>query len=395
MNTLFCKLLIDPCLFQIRIIFFVLFAPLLYAQNPSFQDNLIISRVEEKAIAYYQTKKTLSYSFVQTFYTSQNSKELVSKGNVRVIKMQDSLYYRGIHLYDAFPDLKFEIVKNKDYFGVNNYQSNYFSNYYLLPVNKRFYTFNNSPDNIMRPDTFLKTVFRKPSYSSSIMIGSDHYRLQLSDTNKYSGNLDNQTFKQIKVYYISKKDYRITKYSSHKFWTSGDLIKNDSVVYYYTYEDIPHEEVKTYVDSFKPLTGKKQMAPPPPKDSLKIFPAFHLPDSSGKIKEIDSKYVLVDFWYKACAPCLANMNFLDKIAYKDLEVVTINIKDSIDNDIRKIISKHSFTFLFNGQELNKELKLNAYPTMYLFDKNRNILYKHIGYGDTEKLVELLNALSSK
>jgi thioredoxin-related protein len=202
--------------------------------------------------------------------------------------------------------------------------------------------------------------------------------------------VDGQRTKRVKVFYISKKDYSIVRYSSSTFWTVDDLHQSDSVIYTYRYYACPFKEVKKYVDNFEPLTGQIPKLQEESKDSLTHFPRFLLPDTSGRLKEISASYVLVDFWYKACAPCLANMKNLDKLHYKNLEIVTINIRDNIqDPDVQKVISKHQFTFLFNGNNLAKQLNVTAYPTMFLYDKNRNILYKHIGFGNMAELEEVI------
>lgn len=362
----------------------------------SLKDKEIsIKIIQEKTIQFYAEQNTLCYTFEETRNGNLYPARLVSRGDVKSYREGAEVFYRGTERYDTII-LKthiFETVKNPSYFGVNHYQENYYADYKVLPEKKRYYTFKNTPDKILKPDTSLKKVFSDSCFHKRLTETKELYRLELRDTNKYERKLDGYTTEKIKVFYLSKKDYRIVKYSEQFFWTTGDLHNSDSVVRVYTYYHDPLKKIKRDVNSFTPLTGKKYIPPLPPRDTVSVFPEFHLPDSSGKLRKPDAPYMLVDFWYKACGPCLVNMKYLDKLKYKDIEIITINIRDTLDGDVRKIMSKHDFTFLFNGNKIAEALHVTAYPTMYLIDRNRNILYKHIGFGGSEELTELLNKLS--
>jgi hypothetical protein len=356
-------------------------------------DQVVIEKLKYKVVNFYSSKENLCYKFVEVRNGNLFPRQLVSHGNMMTLRCEDEVSYRGIHLYDSLPELKFETVHNNRYFGVNHYNGDYFNDYKILPDKKRFYSFNNSPKDILKPDTSLRVLFYDANYHATLSKSGDLYRLELKDTTRREQQTEGYHSKRLKVFYISSKDYSIVKYSSHNFWTSGDLENADSVVYNYTYYTASKKRVESYINNFKPLTGKKFTPPPPPKDSTTRFPEFKLPDSTGKIKTISSRYLLIDFWYKACGPCLANMKFLDKIQYRDVKVVLINVRDTLDNDVRKIISKHNFTFLFKGNELARRLGIEAYPTMYLIDERRTILKKHKGFGNTEELTTLLEELT--
>ena len=348
----------------------------------------------------YASKNQLCYTFEERRYTKGLPvNPLISRGKVVSYKEDRQVFYLGTHTYDpeGLKNVKFETVKNQFYFGTNCFLENFFKDYKTLPENKRFYAYRNSPEDLLKPDTFLRSIFYHPKYHSRLSITSDSlYRLELTDTNLHAfTNIEGNRTKSIRVYYILKKDYSIVKYALHTFFTVGDLETRDSVIYTYSYYNLPFKDVKQEVNHFIPLGGEKPAMPKTTlNDSITVFPDYHLPDTSGKIKEINSRYVLVDFWYKTCEPCLANMKQLDKLKFKDVEIVTINIRDTVDNDIKQIVSKHNYTFLFKGQGLNKQLRLYAYPTMILYDEHRKILYKHTGFGNIEELSEVLKKLSS-
>jgi thiol-disulfide isomerase/thioredoxin len=356
-------------------------------------DSLPVLTLKNEVIEFYSKQNTLCYTFKEKYHVVIG-KCLLSHGKVMCYKEGNETYYRAMHLLDTL-NIKYESVKNKDYFGVNHfYRNEYFNDYKLLPEKKRYYAFNYQPKDILKPDTSLRTSLFDPKFFSVLSSNKQNYILELTDTNKVERGPENVRYKTIKMYHISKKDFSIQKYSAQYFWTSGDLYQSDSLVRTYNYCKEPLKKIEEYVNSFQPLKGERPVLPKFPKDTLTIFPEFHLPDSMNNLKEPALKYALVDFWYKACGPCLANMKHLDKIANKNIEIITVNVMDSVDKDVRTIMSKHNFTFLFKGKDLAKQLNIAAYPTMYVIDKNRNILLKKIGFGSSEELDELLEKLNS-
>ena len=134
---------------------------------------------------------------------------------------------------------------------------------------------------------------------------------------------------------------------------------------------------------------------------------FNLPDTSGKIYNSSSfkaKYVLIEFWYKSCAPCLQNMNNLEKIRrsydYNQLEVVAINPLDKMSSDLIQKVKKYNKTylFLFDSEIPKQTLKLNAYPTTIIYDNStKKIIFNEAGVGSDyfERIDGLLRNILSK
>lgn len=350
-----------------------------------------IKSVEENVLRYYEAQNTVCYNFTEKRYFLTGS-SLVSHGTVMVYKENKKVFYRGTHTYEpiALKDLKFETVKNRAWFGTNIFRANYFNDYSHLQDKDRFYSFSNRPSEIVKPDRSLADVFSDKSYFTRLTEDKETYCLTLTDTNRKTKGFASNTIKTIKTYRISKKDFSILNYSQYNFWTTEDVSNSDSVVVTYDYLKKSFNTVKSYVDGFIPLTGKKPVPLPPEKDTCVVFPEFSLPDTSGGVKSIDSNYVLVDFWYRACAPCMANIKQLNRLALKQVQVIAINVRDSINDDVRSIVSKYKITFLFRGAELARAMNVEAFPTMYFYDKRRNILFKHIGFAYAEAIEEQLS-----
>lgn len=375
----------------LNLLFFTACFLAVHSQNE--MDNAMIVKVANKMSDYYKNQKTFQYTFEKSMRRSDTKNALLSKGEVSVIKYIDSIYYRGIHEYPNFENLKFESIKNQRFFGVNHFSSNSFVNYQTIPKSKWFYTFNNSPKDILTQTFSILSYFNHSGSLPNFIVNDEYYILKNTDSSTSQNHLDEKVkSKTINEFYISKKDYSLQKHGKYTFWNSSDLDKYDSTITTYSYNKINYKEALKYIEEFIPFAEKKANRPQSIPDTLSTIPLIHLPDSSGIVKEIKSKYTLVEFWYKACAPCLANMKVLDKIKCNDLKVVAINTIDSVDKDIRKIISLHNFTFLFNGSDLAHQLQIIAYPTLILLDENNKILFKHIGYGDTEKLYSYLKSI---
>lgn len=78
--------------------------------------------------------------------------------------------------------------------------------------------------------------------------------------------------------------------------------------------------------------------------------------------------------------------------YKDhgLIIVGIDPYDNKEDDIAAFLAKRgvTYTVLLEGKEVVKEYRVSAYPTIYLIDKNGNILFIQEGYGKgTEEALE--------
>jgi len=85
--------------------------------------------------------------------------------------------------------------------------------------------------------------------------------------------------------------------------------------------------------------------------------------------------------------------------YKDRKVNIISInplnnstKDSIMTNLTISRNKLNFQIGFCANSLTKNLKLQSYPTLYILDKNKKILYSHIGYNETDYKINIKTIL---
>lgn len=131
-----------------------------------------------------------------------------------------------------------------------------------------------------------------------------------------------------------------------------------------------------------------------PFDDLKNkeFPAFNLKTLSNEnfdLTKLKGKPTLINFWFTKCAPCVAEMRPLNKIAekYKD-EINFIAITYESPKNVKKFLKKHPFKFkhLVNAQAFIDQLGIHSYPVNVFLDDKGVLKYVEggIAYEKNEK-----------
>ena len=121
-------------------------------------------------------------------------------------------------------------------------------------------------------------------------------------------------------------------------------------------------------------------------------PDWSLPALAGdtvRLADLRGKVVLLDFFYKHCAPCCAALPFLQNLheKYKDRGVVLLGI-DPIDNpekdEMADFLAKRGITYtvLFSERDLSNIYHIAAYPTLFFIDRDGNIAKVRRGYHPT-------------
>lgn len=208
--------------------------------------------------------------------------------------------------------------------------------------------------------------------------------------------------------WIDRNDYLPLQYSI----AFDNVDQQDTLYQYDEYKllafDPNIDESKLTLASIPQGVALKDYEPykkPEPLPEGSPAPQWSLPTLSGEtlsLSDLKGKIVLLDFFYTTCAPCCAALPALQSLheKYKDKGFVMVGI-DPIDNtekvDMDKFLSKRgiTYTILFASSEMTKTYHVYAYPTLFLIDRDGNIVTIVEGFSKDmesdleEKLVELL------
>ena len=146
-------------------------------------------------------------------------------------------------------------------------------------------------------------------------------------------------------------------------------------------------KIKDYVPHKRPeLLAKDSLAP--------LWELPSLTDDTISLSDMKGKLVLLDFFYKACYPCMLALPSLQALheKYEDqgLRIIGVDPYDKIEDSIAPFLAKRGVTYLvlLEGKKVAIDYHVSAYPTMYLIDRNGKILFSQMGYGEeTEKKLE--------
>lgn len=235
--------------------------------------------------------------------------------------------------------------------------------------------------------------------------GSLCYHLQVNDISEDDST---EAIKSLRIelhYWIKKEDYIPIQYSK-----AFDMVMNNDTMYQYEkiilnkYEinNLKNENILT-LNSIPTYYRTKDFVPYKSPELLKkdtIAPNWELlslTDEKISLKSLQGQLVLIDFFYKACYPCMQALPALqalsEKYKSKGLRVIGIDPYDKKEDDIAAFLSKRgvSYTVLLGGKDVAKDYHVSGYPTMYLVDRTGKIIFIQEGYGkDVEnKLDEII------
>jgi peroxiredoxin len=119
--------------------------------------------------------------------------------------------------------------------------------------------------------------------------------------------------------------------------------------------------------------------------------SFHLTDLNGKkwnSQELSGKTVVINFWFTACKPCIAEMIYLNKLVEenKDSSVVFIAPAPENEMQIKKFLKKYTFEYniIPSSSDFISAMNIENFPTHLVIDKQGIIRQVNIGYADDIK-----------
>lgn len=201
--------------------------------------------------------------------------------------------------------------------------------------------------------------------------------------------------------WIDKEDYLQVRYSN-----AYDIVEGLDTMYQYeecrllSFEPTVDESLLTLnaVPSNVKLSNYVPYEAPKPLRKRSVAPGWALPTLSGdtlSLSDLRGKVVLIDFFYKSCAPCCAALPALQRLheKYKDRGFVMVGIDpfDDPDEDaMADFLSKRgiSYTVAFADRELAETYHVSGYPTLFFVNRKGKIMQVYVGYSkDMEAEIE--------
>jgi thiol-disulfide isomerase/thioredoxin len=98
----------------------------------------------------------------------------------------------------------------------------------------------------------------------------------------------------------------------------------------------------------------------------------------------DDKAIIVHFWATWCPTCKLEASNIQTLS-ENFEVVTIAVKSGSDKEIKKWLKDRDYTFKvindYDGR-LSSEFNIAAFPTTFIYNKNKEALFSEVGYTST-------------
>ena len=193
--------------------------------------------------------------------------------------------------------------------------------------------------------------------------------------------------------WIDKKDYLPLQYSI----AFDDVQQQDTMCQYEECRLVDFRPVadasKLTLESIPAEVTLKDYEPynaPEPLPEGSLAPEWSLPTLTGdtlRLADLKGKVVLLDFFYKSCAPCCAALPVLQSLheKYKDKGFMMIGIDpidDPVEDEMADFLTKRdiTYTILFAERELSSTYRVSGYPTLYFLDREGKIAKMHIGFG---------------
>jgi len=101
--------------------------------------------------------------------------------------------------------------------------------------------------------------------------------------------------------------------------------------------------------------------------------------SSYKVEE--NKPLMLHFWATWCPVCKAEADNIERLSHY-YNVVTVAVNSGTDYEIQKYLDEKGLTFkVINDKDssLSKHFNVNVFPTTFIYDKNKNLLFSEVGY----------------
>nr|WP_321266499.1 redoxin domain-containing protein [uncultured Sulfurimonas sp.] len=96
------------------------------------------------------------------------------------------------------------------------------------------------------------------------------------------------------------------------------------------------------------------------------------------------KPILIHFWATWCPTCKLESSNIETIS-ENFEVLTIAVNSGDDNDLKKYMHEKGLSYkVYNDTNgfFAQEFKISAYPTTFIYNKNKELVFSEVGFTST-------------
>ncbi|MFT5836079.1 MAG: thiol-disulfide isomerase/thioredoxin [Sulfurimonas sp.] len=96
------------------------------------------------------------------------------------------------------------------------------------------------------------------------------------------------------------------------------------------------------------------------------------------------KPILIHFWATWCPTCKLEASNIQTIS-ENFEVLTIAVNSGTDREVKKYMHEHNLNYkVYNDTNgfFAQEFKIAAYPTTFIYDKNKKLVFSEVGFTST-------------
>ncbi|PHS58156.1 MAG: protein disulfide oxidoreductase [Sulfurimonas sp.] len=98
----------------------------------------------------------------------------------------------------------------------------------------------------------------------------------------------------------------------------------------------------------------------------------------------NNKPILIHFWASWCPTCKLEAKNIQYIS-ENFQVLSIAVKSGSAYDVQKYLDKNDLTYYTHNDKnakLASMFNVVAYPTTFIYDKNKNLVFSEVGYTST-------------
>lgn len=98
----------------------------------------------------------------------------------------------------------------------------------------------------------------------------------------------------------------------------------------------------------------------------------------------NSKPLIIHFWASWCPTCKLEADNIQRLS-NYCNVITIAVNSGTDNEINNYLKEHNLDFKVVNDKNSiyaKKFNVSAYPTTFIYDKERNLVFSEVGYTST-------------